>query len=176
MTASDTTSPPPRPGRAPLRIAVLIESSRAFGRGVLQGLAECLQARRHWMVYYQEGGLGELLPGWFEDWQGDGVIARIEDRRMARALARKRIPVVDIRGRLALPGIPVVKSDHAEIGQLTAEHLLERGFRQFAYCGYEGAEYSSVRRDAFARAVRQAGFSCRVFSTAEPRLSGTRRI
>src|SRR5262245_43220362 len=38
------------------RIAVLLESSRAFGRGVLEGLAECLQVRRHWMVYYQEGG------------------------------------------------------------------------------------------------------------------------
>lgn len=161
--------------RGPVRIAVLLESSRAFGRGVLQGLAECLQARRHWMVYYQEGGLGELLPGWFKAWQGDGIIARIEDRRMAEALARKHIPVVDIRGRLALRGVAVVATDHDEIARLTAEHLLERGFRQFAYCGYEGAEYSTVRRDAFARVVRQAGFPCRIFSTSEPRASAIRK-
>ena len=134
----------------PARIAVLLESSRAFGRGVLQGLVECLQVRRHWMVYYQEGGLGELLPGWFAAWQGDGVIARIEDQRMAAALVRKRIPVVDIRGRLSIPGIPVVKTDNDEIARMTADHLIERGFRQFAFCGYEGAEYSTVRRDAFA--------------------------
>jgi LacI family transcriptional regulator len=159
----------------PARIAVLLESSRAFGRGVLQGLAECLQVRRHWMVYYQEGGLGELLPGWFAAWQGDGIIARIEDRRMAAALVRKRIPVVDIRGRLSIPGIPVVQTDNDEIARMTAEHLIERGFRQFAFCGYEGAEYSTVRRDAFARVVRQAGFPCRVFSTPEPRLSAIRK-
>jgi LacI family transcriptional regulator len=158
-----------------VRIAVLLESSRAFGRGVLQGLAECLQARRHWMVYYQEGGLGELLPGWFAAWQGDGVIARIEDRRMAAALAQKRIPVVDIRGRLPIRGVPVVRTDHDEISRMTAEHLMERGFRRFAFCGYEGADYSTIRRDAFARTVRHAGFPCHVFSTPEPRVSAIRK-
>jgi len=181
MSRSGTRSPSSRsgqlrPGQPTLvRIAVLLESSRAFGRGVLEGLAECLQTRRHWMVYYQEGGLGELLPGWFAAWQGDGIIARIEDRTMAAALARKRIPVVDIRGRLSIPGIPVVKTDNDEIARMTAEHLIERGFREFAFCGYEGAEYSTIRRDAFARVVRQAGFPCRVFSTPEPKLSAIRK-
>ncbi len=165
----------PSPATKPIRIAVLVESSRAFGRGVLEGLAECLQVRRHWMVYYQEGGLGELLPGWFAGWQGDGIIARIEDRRMAAALVRKGIPVVDTRGRLSIPGIPVVKTDNEEIARMTAEHLIERGFRQFAFCGYEGADYSAARRDAFAKVVRQAGFPCRVFSTPQPRLSAIRK-
>ena len=88
MSAPSVGSPSVPPRRTtPLRIAVLLESSRAFGRGVLQGLGECLQSRRNWMVYFQEGGLGELLPGWFEAWQGDGIIARIEDRRMAAAIA-----------------------------------------------------------------------------------------
>jgi LacI family transcriptional regulator len=68
-----------------------------------------------------------------------------------------------------------VRTDHDEIARLTAEHLLERGFRQFAYCGYEGAEYSSMRRDAFSRIIRQAGFPCRVFSPSQPRLSGIRK-
>jgi LacI family transcriptional regulator len=157
------------------RIAVLIESSRAFGRGVLQGLAECLKSRRNWMIYYQEGGLGELLPGWFESWRGDGVIARIENQRMARALARKRIPVVDLRGQLSIPRIPVVKTDDAEIARLTAQHLLDRGFRQFAFCGYEGAAYSVRRSEAFAQIVRAAGCSCRIFNGAEPRLSSIRK-
>jgi LacI family transcriptional regulator len=165
----------PSARETPKRIAVLLESSRAFGRGVLQGLAECLRARRNWLVYYQEGGLGELLPGWFESWKGDGVIARIEDRRMAQALARKKIPVVDIRGRCAPPGIPVVMTDDDEIARLTAEHLIARGLRQFAFCGYEGAEYSVRRCVAFSRAVKAAGFDCQVFNAFEPRLSGVRK-
>ncbi|MGH8021905.1 MAG: substrate-binding domain-containing protein [Opitutaceae bacterium] len=157
------------------RIALLVESSRAFGRGVLEGLAQCLQPRHDWIVYYQEGGLGELMPGWFPAWQGDGIIARIEDGHMARALSRKRVPVVDIRGRRRTPGIPIVKTDDVEIARLVAEHLLERGFRRFAFCGFEGAEYSACRSAAFARFVREAGFSCRTFRAFEPRLSAVRK-
>ena len=165
----------PRTRPEPVRVAVLLESSRAFGRGVLQGLAECLETRRNWLIYYQEGGLGELLPGWFKSWKGDGVIARIEDLRMANALEAKRIPVVDIRGRCAPPAIPVVKTDDDEIARLTAEHLLARGLKQFAFCGYEGAEYSAHRSEAFASIIRRAGFPCRIFNAFEPRLSAIRK-
>src|SRR5688500_20350747 len=83
---------PPRSNRTSagglLRIAVLLDSSRAFGRGILHGIAECMHDYRDWLMYYQEGAQGELLPEWFDRWTGDGVIARIEDARMARALAR----------------------------------------------------------------------------------------
>jgi LacI family transcriptional regulator len=158
----------------PVRVALLIESSRAFGRGVLNEIAECLRARRHWLVYYQEGGLGELLPKWFDAWEGEGIIARIEDRRMAQALARKRIPLVDIRGVCPVPGVPVVKTDNTEIARLAAVHLRDCGFKHFAFCGYEGAEYSVLRGEAFSRFIREAGFPCRVFTAREPRFSGVR--
>lgn len=157
-----------------LRIALLLESSRPFGRGVLDALSECLRGRRHWLVYYQEGGLGELLPKWFLKWRGDGVIARIETRAMARLLQRKRIPTVDIRGIFSLPGIPVVSTDSVEIARLAAEHLLGLGLKRFAYCGYEGAHYSVVRRDAFVRIIRDAGHECHVFNAGEPSLSAVR--
>ncbi|MDO8542767.1 MAG: XylR family transcriptional regulator [Opitutaceae bacterium] len=162
------------PARLPLaRVALLIESSRAFGRGVLDGIAECLR-RQRWLVYYQEGGLGELLPKWFGAWQGDGIIARIEDRRMARILAQKGIPIVDIRGVCAVPGVPVVKTDNTEIARLAAVHLRNCGLEHFGYCGYEGAEYSNKRGEVFAGFIREAGFPCRVFTTRERRLAGVR--
>jgi LacI family transcriptional regulator len=159
---------------SPVRVALLIESSRAFGRGVLNEIAECLRDRRHWLVYYQEGGLGELLPKWFDAWEGEGIIARIEDRRMAQALARKRIPLVDIRGVCPVAGVPVVKTDNSEIARLAAVHLRDCGFKHFAFCGYEGAEYSVRRGEEFARFIRAAGFPCRVFTAREPRFSGVR--
>ena len=154
---------------------MLVESSRAFGRGVLHGIAECMREHRDWLVYYQEGGLGELLPKWFSTWQGDGIIARIEDQSMACAMARKGVPVVDIRGVWPVAGVPVVKTDHAEIARLAAEHLLECGFKAFAYCGYAGAAYSDERGEAFAESVRRAGFSCRVFEARVPRLTRIRQ-
>jgi LacI family transcriptional regulator len=157
-----------------LRIAVLLDSSRAFGRGILHGIAECLHDFRHWLMYYQEGAQGELLPEWFDRWEGDGVIARIEDDRMAQTLVRKGIPTVDIRGVCPVAGVPVVKTDNHEIARFAAEHLLGCGLKAFAYCGYAGAPDSEQRREAFVQLIRHAGFECHVFDGAAPSLTTTR--
>jgi LacI family transcriptional regulator len=73
-----------------------------------------------------------------------------------------------------VPGVPVVKTDNTEIARLAAEHLRDCGLRHFAYCGYEGAEYSNKRGEAFARFIREAGLRCDVFTAGEPRLAGVR--
>lgn len=148
--------------RAPVRIAVLLEASRAFGRGVLDGLAECLRERPRWIMYYQECGLDNLLPKWFGHWEGEGIIARIHDKRMADALLRKRVPVVDVLGVYRIPGVAVVKTHTEEVPRLAAQHLLQCGFTNFAYCGY--ANFSVQRGEAFDRFIRAAGFRCAKFA------------
>src|SRR5205823_5683066 len=57
---------------APLRVAVLIESSRAYGRGLLLGVAKYVPEFSHWQVYSHERELQSTLPGWFGRWDGDG--------------------------------------------------------------------------------------------------------
>jgi len=42
------------------RIAVLIESSRAYGRGLLRGVARYNREHGHWSVYLQPHGLDLL--------------------------------------------------------------------------------------------------------------------
>jgi len=36
------------------------------------------------------------LPTWLKDWQGDGIIARVDSPQIAAALRRTRLPVVDV--------------------------------------------------------------------------------
>jgi LacI family transcriptional regulator len=45
------------------------------------------------------------------------------------------VPAVDLRG--VVPGltVPFVGVDNAAVARLAAEHLLARGFKQFAFCG-----------------------------------------
>jgi LacI family transcriptional regulator len=102
------------------------------------------------------------------------VIARIENDTMARALLRKRIPVVDIRGVCPVAGVPVVRTDNVEIARLAADHLLGCGLKSFAYCGYAGAPDSDQRRDAFARFIGEAGLDCRILDVSASDLGATR--
>jgi LacI family transcriptional regulator len=41
--------------------------------------------------------------------------------------------------------------------------LHERGFRHYAFCGFNGADYSDERRDSFVTSVTESGLRCHVF-------------
>jgi LacI family transcriptional regulator len=142
------------------RVALLVESSRAYGRGLLHGIAEYVRLHGPWSIYLAERGLGEAPPAWLKDWMGDGIIARIENRRIANAVGDLALPTVDLRGLLTDLGVPLITTDDQAVADLAIEHLLERGFRHFAFCGFPGADYSDARSGCFVRLVEEAGFAC----------------
>src|SRR3954471_4297279 len=82
------------------RVALLVESSRAYGRGLLHGIAEYIRLHGPWSIYMAERGLEDDPPDWLQGWDGDGVIARIENRTMADAISALGVPSVDLRGLL----------------------------------------------------------------------------
>src|SRR6267142_504249 len=97
-----------RPARSsgPPRVALLIESSRAFGRGLLLGVAKYVRDHGPWSIFLQERSLGDLSPDWLQHWNGHGVIVRIETPRMARAIKGLGLPAVDLRCLLPDLGFP----------------------------------------------------------------------
>ena len=150
------------------RVALLIESSRAFGRGLLLGIARYVREHGPWSIFLQERSLRDLSPGWLKNWSGEGIIARVENRTMAQAIRRLGLPAVDLRCLLPDLELPSVRPRDSAIARLAAEHLLERGFRHFAFCGFTGADYSDARRDSFVERISAAGFRCRVFEDPNP--------
>jgi LacI family transcriptional regulator len=96
-------------------------------------------------------------------WPGDGVIAAIRSPAQARSARKLGIPVVNLAGADAGLGIPRVMVDHEAIGRMAAEHLLERGLRRLAYCGFAELWYSRQRCQGFVRRAARAGAECEVF-------------
>ena len=145
-------------------VAILIETSRAYGRGLLRGIARYHREHGQWSTFFQPQGLGDPAPAWLPSWRGDGILARIDNRIMARAVQRAGVPVVNMRGTMADLPFPFIGSDNLAIAQLAAEHLLERGFRHFAFCGYKRKLHPKLdlRADHFQHCVEQAGYHCQV--------------
>ena len=57
---------------------------------------------------------------------------RIED------IIAMRVPTISCPyTREKIPGITNKMTDHASVGKMDAEHLLDRGFQRFAYCGFD---------------------------------------
>lgn len=150
-----------RSGRE-LHVALIIESSLAAGRGMLRGIGQYVREHEPWSIYYEPRALEEPPPVWLERWRGDGIIARLSNRRIAAAVAKTGLPAVDLLGVVPQRGIPVVHPDDWAIGRLAAAHLLERGFRHFGYCGVR-TDWSRRPCEAFVEAVSEAGCDYRVY-------------
>jgi LacI family transcriptional regulator len=147
-------------------VALLIETSNAYARGLLSGVVRFVREQhRPWSIHLAEQGRGGTPPRWLAGWRGDGIIARVENAQIARAVRRKRLPVVDVSAARHLRNVAWVETDDAAIARLAAEHLLERGFRQLAFCGDPAFNWSNWRRDHFVRIVQGHRRACHVFDS-----------
>ena len=68
-------------------VALLIETSNAYARGLLQGVVHYIREHQPWSFHLMEQGRGDDPPTWLKGWKGDGIIARIETPRIAAAVA-----------------------------------------------------------------------------------------
>ncbi len=145
------------------QVALLIESSRAYGRGLLQGISRYVRENGPWSIYFQERRASDPPPAWLTTFKGDGIIARVEDSDLAKAIRKLGIPAVDVRGLLSDIDMPLVETNDEAVVKLATDHLVERGFRHFGFCGFAGANYSDKRCGMFFERLADAGFQCHVY-------------
>ena len=150
----------------------MVETSTAYGRAILSGISQYVREYGPWTVYVEQRSLQDPAPPWLERWDGDGIIARASTPQSARKLLRIGIPTVDLNDQVRGLGLPQIHSDHAAIARLAAEHLMDRGFRHFAYFGFPVFEWSVRRQEAFGRHVLEAGYHVPRGSPRPPCLVG----
>jgi LacI family transcriptional regulator len=90
----------------------------------------------------------------------DGIIAR--EPSDPQALIDLQIPLIVSPNKIDNK-TPAILTDSKEIGCLAAQHLIDRGFRNFAYCGYHDKEWSQNRCKSFCEHLKQAKFKPVVF-------------
>lgn len=145
------------------KVALLIETSNSYARGLLAGIVAYVRAHKPWSFYLSEHNRGDRPPSWLQQWKGDGIIARIENEETASALRSLKMPIVDVSAARLIPQLPWVETDDAAMARVAAEHLLERGFTNFAFCGDDRFGWSKTRALHFEATLKAAGHSCSVF-------------
>lgn len=143
-------------------VALLIETSREYGRGLLRGVARYQQEQGPWSIFFETHGLDDTPPQWLKDWDGDGILARVNSRRAAKAILDTGLPAVDVRGALPDLGLPFIGVDNEPVADLAYRHLRDCGLRHFAFCGTPRGENPNqdLRCDHFVHFVREDGHEC----------------
>jgi LacI family transcriptional regulator len=147
-------------GAGAFKVALLIETSNRYGRDLLYGVRDWMREGERWAIRFTEQGPRAPLPTWLKDWQGDGIIARVDSPQIAAALKRTRLPVVDVSAERFASEFFRVSIDNASVARLAAEHLEAKGFSNFAYCGDRRFLWSRQRGAEFKQCLAARGRKC----------------
>lgn len=142
------------------RVILIPDPSRGFGRDVLKGISRYSELHGRWSFYYQAPryltnrrnfDLSE-----FKEWKPDGIICSLAQ---AETLQKIGVPIVGYDPGNYVGPIPCITSDDQAIGRLAAQHLIERGHRQFAFSGYGDLNWSETRRNSFCAHIAEKGYA-----------------
>jgi LacI family transcriptional regulator len=143
-------------------VALLVETSRSYGRGVLQGVRRYLSERGPWSVYLETRALESQAPPWLRGWKGQGILTRTGSAAVARLVRASRAPAVELRTRRYDPRLPWVGVDNRALGRMVADHLIDRGFRSFGLLALDSEDFFRERCDNFRGTLRERGLPCSV--------------
>jgi LacI family transcriptional regulator, galactose operon repressor len=158
------------------KVALLIETSRGFGRDVLCGISRYVRIHGPWSIHIQPGDFVQELPK-MKQWGGTGIIARISNDRIAKAIIEADVPTISLGPPHKLKKYPSVfdrvsevSSDPVHVTTLAADHLLERQLRNFAYVGMDDRPPSILREQPFQSRLADAGHGLHVYRQPSRRL------
>lgn len=157
-------------------VALLVETSREYGRGLLRGITRYQQEHGPWSIYFKPHGLNDPPPRWLAGWKGDGILARIDDRSTAEAVIAAGVPAIDLRASLRDLGLPTVGIDNHSVVEIAIDHFLARGHQHFAFYGTPPGEnfYQDMRASIFSDSLGKRGFECDVYRASSNELNWDR--
>lgn len=146
-------------------VALLIETSGSYGRGLLQGIAKYNREHGGWSTYFRPHGMGDPPPEWLKNWKGDGMIVRIDTKAMEDLARKANVPVINLRGFFQSLPFPFLAVDNAQVTKIAFAHLSERGIRNFAFVGRPRGLNPSLdqRADFFREIVKKNNSECHIF-------------
>jgi LacI family transcriptional regulator len=151
------------------RVALLIETSRSYGRELLLGVRRYVAEHGRWSIFAEIRDLESKPPRWLKDWDGDGILTRTVSQPMVNAIRALKVPTIELRSTKRRQPFPFVGMDNTAIGQLCADYLLNRAYRHFGVYELTTEPFFIERSQSFARRVREAGFACHAYRQSSNR-------
>lgn len=145
------------------KVALLLETSGHYGRGLLRGIIRYLRLHGMWSLYASTGHYEQELPVA----RFTGIIARVWSVKLAMDIKAAGVPAVvlepctgELEDANPLEGFNEILTNSPAIAKMIADHLVGQGLRSFAFCGFENCPWSLRREEAFCRDIADKGFPC----------------
>lgn len=148
-------------------IVLIVETSLGYGRGLLRGIAKYSKLYGPWGFYrelpvYAHSRHTKFFSSKLDKIDASGAILREPTPSQVEYFFNRKIPLI-ISPKVANPQIPTIHTNSEKIAQLAAEHFIERGLKNFAYCGFKEMSWSKHRYDYFAKEIQKRNYQVNNF-------------
>ena len=98
------------------RVALIIETSRTYGRDVLLGVRRYISEHEPWSVFAEVRDLESSPPRWLPRWDGDGILTRSGSQAIIDAVVAAKVPAVELRATRSHHAFPRVGMESGKGG------------------------------------------------------------
>lgn len=145
------------------RVALLIDISRVVERDIIRGVLKYSRLHGPWIFFRKKpvvSGSQNVTLQDLKDWKVDGIICRENEESLHGT--KLRIPLIIMPNTKPSDTYPNIVSNDIAIGAMAAEHLMDCGFRNFAFYGIGNSCWSAGRQRGFTARLAENGFNVHV--------------
>lgn len=151
-------------------ILLLLDTSKTSVHRFLAGIAKYSRLHGPWAFnhqppFYMIGGRKRNPDQFLSEINPDGIIMHDTESNIAKHANQLSIPIVLVRNiNKPIPDVPDVVGETTRTGIMAAEHLIARGFKYFAFCGYSGGHYwTTDRQKSFSQYLESNGKNVHIY-------------
>ncbi|SDM88314.1 AraC family transcriptional regulator [Siphonobacter aquaeclarae] len=150
------------------KIILLIDFAEEYSKGLLRGINKYSREHGPWIFCQMPLFLRETLGidgilKWAQEWEADGIIGQLYNDQAIDKLVAAGIPVIAQDFKERFDSIPNISGAYHETGVMAAEYFLRKGFKHFAFYGFENIVWSRERGEGFDARIRKAGYKVHFF-------------
>lgn len=147
-------------------ILIATSTRREGTRLMIRALTAYGDVSSKWRVYVDDDMRAASDTDWLFSRKWDGIVLNSSNQEIPKLCQAKGIPCIDINDESGLiPGIPKIRPDNSALGHIAVEHLRDRGFRRFAYCGFSDQSWAQERKNGFREAAELMSAPIEIFET-----------
>ncbi|MBL0739644.1 AraC family transcriptional regulator [Chryseolinea lacunae] len=157
-----------------IKIILLSDFAEEYYKNLLRGITRYSKDHGPWTFcrmpqYYRETiGIDGILE-WAHEWGADGIIGQFYNSEEVTEFTKANIPVIAQDFKERFTNIPNITGAYHETGRLGADYFLKKGFKNFAFYGFNNIVWSRERAQGFEERVKEAGYDVHYYEHKELR-------
>lgn len=156
------------------KIILLLDFAEEYSKSLLKGISKYSAEHGPWTycrmpLYYRETIGIEGILEWAKDWGADGIIGQLYNEMDIQKILDSKIPVIAQDFKERFKELPNITGSYREAGLMGASYFLQKGFKNFAFYGFNNIVWSRERAEGFEAKIQSVGSKVHYFEHRKSR-------